>query len=89
MLKLVNLNKVLIEVNKYHLIGLKINLTLVRSSNFIFIYFKMMVIFKVKNTILNFLFTNQGPIPPFPPILKNWILKKKKCKYMQIYRVKC
>ena len=54
MLKLFNLNKVLIEVNKYHLIGLKINLTLVRSSNFIFIYFKMMVIFKVKNTILNF-----------------------------------
>ena len=47
MLKLFNLNKVLIEVNKYHLIGLKINLTLVRSSNFIFIYFKMMVIFKV------------------------------------------
>ena len=54
MLKLFNLNKVLIEVNKYHLIGLKINLTLVRSSNFIFIYFKMMVIFKVENTILNF-----------------------------------
>ena len=54
MLKLFNLNKVLIEVNKYHLIGLKIKLTLVRSSNFIFIYFKMMVIFKVKNTILNF-----------------------------------
>ena len=32
MLKLFNLNKVLIEVNKYHLIGLKINIS---SSNFI------------------------------------------------------